>query len=258
MSLITPEALAILNHTIFRPGWKVSAHRAGHAGDQVLLHIETETVDSSFVTRGGEYRVPLTERAAYLIDAGDYETPQALLFAVLTAIRELQDHEDREFLRTWHADAGRWGAPFHSHTPEGQQAWEFFSALSQPAMTRLGQGGHPACSGNIDGDDWCAEGGGPRREVRDHGCNGESDYVCWAGNDGKGGQAHGRVASAQCDNAEDRDECWNGEVLKPSATSPCNDQTDADDDIDGGGRVLARVTPAGCNEAVVECGRDDA
>lgn len=234
MSLITPEALAILNHTIFRPGWKVSARRAGHAGEQVLLVIETETVDSSFVTRSGEYRVPLTERAAYLLDASDYETPQALLFGVLTAIRDLQDHEDREFLRTWQAGDQRWAAPFHSHTPEGEREWRKLSAGPLPVMTRV-----------------LSEPGIP-----DHGCNGESDYVCWAGNDGKGRQAHGRVVSAQCDNAEDRGDCWEGEA--PRALAPCNDQTDADDDVDGGGRVLARVVPAGCNEAVVECGRGDA
>lgn len=256
MSISQHEAVSLLRTTIFRPGWRVSARPEG--GDQVLVSFEIETVDSSFVTRGGEYRVPLTERALILVRTRDYATPEALLFRVLQFVRELQDHEDREFLRTWDPAAERWTAPFHSHAPEAAQAWEHLSALPQPALTRVGTSGDaPWANAACD-----------------------SDYVCWAGNDSKP-VSRARVVSAGCDSADDRGDCWesgsgramhaagcdegildedcweNGKRALVSTAAPCNEQVDDDE---GPQRALALahaaahpVAVAGCNECDGGC-----
>lgn len=227
MSISQHEAVSLLNHTIFRPGWRVSAAPAPGSGDQVQVGIEIETVDSSFVTRGGEYKVPLTERALILVSASDYSAPEGLLFRVLGFIRELEAHEDREFLRTWNGAEKRWEAPFHSHAPESDEKWKRLRALPQAPVVRV--------SVNADGP-WLAE---------DAGC----EYVCWAEDDNKKRAAHGII---------DQD-CWeNGRrALVEAAASPCNEQTDDDQD-EGPQRVLAdadcTLVNAGCaSDGEVNC-----
>src|SRR5580765_696560 len=167
MGISQHEAVRLLNRVIYRPGWQVTAAPAPGDDDQVLVGVEIQTMDSSFVTRGGEYRVPLTERAVFRLGASDYESAQALLFRLLTVIRgELQEHEDREFLRTWDEAGERWAAPFHSHAPEGEQAWEAMQALPRPGVARVGT----------------SMGDGPWLPAA-AGC--DSDYVCWAEDDSK-------------------------------------------------------------------------
>jgi hypothetical protein len=268
MSISQHEAVSLLNKTVFRPGWEIIARPVPGDSDQVLIGIEIKTVDSSFVTRGGEYQVPLTERALVRVDARDYATPEVLLYRLLGFVRELQDHEDREFLRTWDSVAERWVAPLHGHTPEGVQAWDRLQVLPQPTITRIG----------ISGDaPWLAE---------EAGC----EYVCWAEDDNKKRAAHGRTVNAGCDMEEDRGDCWesgNGKraIAEAAGTvptvmpervvhmadpcneaedqqtsdcnedingavqlaSPCNEQTDDDQD-EGPQRVLVHVG-ANCYEA---------
>lgn len=138
MSLTQDEAVSLLNQVIYRPGWMISARPLRGSQDQVLLGITIQTVDSSFVTRGGGYTVPLTEHARYVLAASDYSTAEALLFRVFRVITgDLQEHEDREFLRTWSRQEERWVAPFHSHVPEGGSAWDRAGTLPQPAVTRI-------------------------------------------------------------------------------------------------------------------------
>lgn len=177
------EAVSLINRTIFRPGWRLSARPAPDSTTQVLAGIEVQTVDSSFLSRGGDYQVPLTERALVLVDSRDYATPEALLFRLLGVIRELQEHEDREFMRVWDGEAERWAAPFHEHSPEGQRAWDRMKALPQPSVTRL----HAGSAGP-----WVADAAA-------------CEYVCWAEDDNK---ARTRAVNAGCDMEEDRGDCW--------------------------------------------------
>jgi hypothetical protein len=189
MNLSQHEAVSLLNHTIFRPGWTISARPAPGDDSQVLVGIEIATVDSSFVTRGGQYSVPLTERALIRVSADDYGTPEALLFRLLAFIQEdLLGHEDREFLRTWDAAAERWTAPFHSHVPEGAQAWDRMEALPRAAVTRVGAGAP-----------WAAD-----RE------------------------APGRAVSAGCDNEDDRGDCWESGNAggRAASVAPCYEEED--------------------------------
>jgi len=226
MSISQQEAVSLLNRTIFRPGWRISAAPVEGDDDQVRVGIEIETVDSSFVTRGGEYRVPLTERALVRISSGDYETPQELLFRLLAFTRELQGHEDREFLRTWDSHAERWTAPLHGHTPEGQSAWDRLKELPQPAMTREGR---PAA----DGGPWMIAG-----------C--DSDYVSWAEEDSKR-----EVVSAGCDQEDDRGDCWeSGHRSRTVHAAGCDDGILDQDCWENGKRALVRAAAAPCNEQV--------
>ena len=230
MSINQHEAVNVLNHTIFRPGWSVSARPAPGDSNEVMACIEIMTVDSSFVTRGGEYQVPLTERTFIIMDVRDYETPEALLFRVLCFLRELQGHEDREFLRAWDGDAERWVAPFHSHTPEGRQAWERLRELPEPAVARVDvaeAGPWKGCDQEDDkGDCWESGNAGlPARAVSP--CNEQDD-----GDDDDGPQ---RLV-AGCAEADD------------AALTECTEQR----------RVLAHaaahpVRVAGCNECDGGC-----
>jgi hypothetical protein len=253
MSISQHEAVGVLRRTIFRPGWRISAAPAPGDGDRVHVGIEIETVDSSFITRGGEYRVPLTERALIRVSASDYESTEALLFRLLGFIRhELTGHEDREFLRTWDPDAERWTAPFHAHVPEGEQAWDRMQALSQPAVTRVSVS---------ESEPW----------LTGAGCD---DYVCWAEDDNKRA-ARARVVSAGCDNADDRGDCWesgNGRAVRAAGceeaddaalsecteqrvrAAGCEDGVNDQDCWENGGRVLVN---AGCaQDGEVSCSAD--
>lgn len=226
MSISQHEAVSLLNHTIFRPGWRVSAAPAPGSDDHVQVGIEIETVDSSFVTRGGEYRVPLTERALIVVSASDYSVPEELLFRVLAFVRELEVHEDREFWRTWNDAEERWEAPFHSHAPGSDEKWKRLRALPPAPVTRV--------SVNADGP-WLAE---------DAGC----EYVCWAEDDNKKLSAHGRTVNAGCDMEEDRGDCWesgNGKQARASVTG-CEDGIIDQDCWENGKRALISVT--GCAE----------
>ena len=222
MSISQHEAVSVLRRTIFRPGWRISA--APGDGDRVRVGIEIETVDSSFITRGGEYRVPLTERALILMSASDYESTEALLFRLLEFIRhDLTGHEDREFLRTWNPDAERWTAPFHAHVPEGGQAWDRMQALSQPAVTRVSVS---------ESEPW----------LTGAGCD---DYVCWAEDDNKRA-ARARVVSAGCDNADDRGDCWesgNGRAVRAAGCEEADDAALSE-------CTEQRVRAAGCEDGV--------
>lgn len=236
MTISQHKATSLLNHTIFRPGWRVSARPASDG--RVLARFEIETVDSSLVTRGGEYKVPLTERALILLRPGDYEAPEALLFRVLAFIGELQVHEDREFLRTWDAEAERWAAPFHSHAPGSAQAWNRMRALPLPAIERI--------SVSDDGP-WAVNAG----------CDMEEDRGdCW-----ESGNGRKPLTATGCSDGINDQDCWeNGKRALVQAT-PCNEQVDDDD---GPQRVLAdadctlgppeRLARAGCaQDGEVNC-----
>lgn len=255
------EAVRLLNQTIFRPGWTVSARPVKGGSDEVLVGIEVLTADSSFVSRGGSYPVPLTERALFRLSARDYESGEALLFRVLGLTRDLQEHEDREFLRTWDATGERWTAPFHSHVPEGAQAWDRLQALPQPAVTRVGlsEGAGPwlyanaGCDQEDDRGD-CWESGNGSRAVRAAGCEEADDAALSECTE----QRHVNAAGCGQNDSDDYD-CWeNGKRAVLALSSPCNEQVDDDDEGPQRALALAHATAhpvrvAGCSECDGGC-----
>jgi hypothetical protein len=118
------QAVAFVNDLVFRPGWKISARpsypmRGGDwqagAWDRIMVTLRVETVDTN-QEHAPEYR------KAKIIEH-DFEViiPQLdeddLLYEVLRGIADLNDHEDREFLRQRSKD---YYAPLHPHKMDGQ------------------------------------------------------------------------------------------------------------------------------------------
>lgn len=116
------EAVAAVNGMIFRPGWKLSAREVRLYGpDHVRVVARVTTVDTSYPTPEGEYKVPLTSTLDTVLDVSDLDLA-GLCHAIITWAEMTDPHEDREFLRIW--DGGRWTAPLHPHTEAGERAWE--------------------------------------------------------------------------------------------------------------------------------------
>ena len=114
----TADAIRMINHLAFRPGWRFQAMPGYHAGT-IDVDCTIDTVDTNreyapyYRQRkilGDYYEIKDVEQ----LDADD------ILFELLRQIEETHQHEDREFLRRGDRD---WEAPFHPHRGEGKLAW---------------------------------------------------------------------------------------------------------------------------------------
>lgn len=113
------DAAALVNRTIFRPGWKFSASYASATSIDVTFWLDT--VDTSYPDSAGAYDVPKLIDQTVTIDVpglGEH----TLLALLLRYAHKMDDHEDREFLRVRQPD-GTWKAPFHPHNDDGELAW---------------------------------------------------------------------------------------------------------------------------------------
>jgi len=113
------QAADLINRTIFRPGWKIDARVLGDSAVDVEFRIET--VDTSYPSPDGEYRMPKTLVHAVQLDVRDTDL-LGVLRSLLREAHEIDEHEDREFLRVRAGSA--WDAPFHPHKPMGEISWQ--------------------------------------------------------------------------------------------------------------------------------------
>jgi hypothetical protein len=113
---------------IFRPEWEIVAQPHYWADDTIVVSYRLRTVDTSQVPDvrfppDGKYytgeKMTLGPVTADIDVRG--LTEDGVLYRVLQYIEQLQRHEDREFMRVWRD--GRWVAPFHPHTYDGQVGW---------------------------------------------------------------------------------------------------------------------------------------
>lgn len=115
------RAAALIEKISYRPGWKISAHVPLEGVPFVLVTATLTTPNSNRDNALKGYPETLTLSAPDLIiDAGRYETPEALYRRIFDWIMGLEIHEAREFFRV--GDDMR--APFHPHRADGNDAWE--------------------------------------------------------------------------------------------------------------------------------------
>jgi hypothetical protein len=120
------EAVETINNTVFKPGWKIEA--VNFLDLMVFMTITLETVDTGYPDADGVCRRPVTLPHPVEFFPQGIEDEAALFRRILTYTRQIDDHEDREFLKVRRPD-GSWYAPLHPHTPEGNAAWERTGAL---------------------------------------------------------------------------------------------------------------------------------
>jgi hypothetical protein len=114
------EAVRLVGNTIFPPGWNVQA--MSYMDGMIILSYELRTYDSSVVTRSGQYTEPAhLAPATDVVDVRDL-TADELLRKIVDRIQFINEHETREFVRTFRD--GRWVAPFHPHNADGRRLWE--------------------------------------------------------------------------------------------------------------------------------------
>lgn len=130
---MTPDqAVRQIRNTIFRPGWKFSA--SALSGGQVFVEIELDTVNTSVVSPEGAYTEPMKLPHWQRIDVTSLDEA-GLAHELIRIAHQLDEHEDREFMRVRQAD-GTWFAPLHPHRPDGDRAW--YRNEMAAALTRLG------------------------------------------------------------------------------------------------------------------------
>jgi hypothetical protein len=110
-----------INTAAFKPGWRVEAISMGNL---VYVYLEIDTVDSSYPDADGICRKEITLTRVESFDPSQLDL-NGVFYQILEAAREINTHEDREFLKIRQPD-GSWYAPFHPHTPEGIAAWRQF------------------------------------------------------------------------------------------------------------------------------------
>jgi hypothetical protein len=113
------QVCAIVNASAFKPGWRI---RAADWDTSVYLAIEIDTVDTSYAASDATCRRPVTLLRDGTLYPAHLHSAEAVLAAVLAVTREIDLHEDREFLRVQLPD-GSWYAPLHPHTDAGKAAW---------------------------------------------------------------------------------------------------------------------------------------
>jgi hypothetical protein len=114
------EAVAQVNASVFRPGWKPFAEE--YFGTRVIVGFDIDTVDTRYPGDNAEYPVKIKLRPTRVLDAARL-TPALLDYRLLQLAHELDVHEDREFLQRRQPD-GTWSAQFHPHTRDGELAWQ--------------------------------------------------------------------------------------------------------------------------------------
>lgn len=132
---MTPEeASELLNGVTFRPGWKITTQAHTWLHHELDIYVTLTTVDTSYPGIDGEYRKPHKFTARRIIRVEPEDDEMVILKRFLDAAHELDWHEDREFLRVWRD--GRWTAPLHPHTPEGEVNWVTLQENQPSYLTR--------------------------------------------------------------------------------------------------------------------------
>jgi hypothetical protein len=115
------DAVRLINSTTFRPGWRLSARPARYDPTSIVITYDIDTVDTSYPDEAGRYKVGKHLTSDIVHDVSSKDAYQ-LLRAVLDDAHQIDQHEDREFLRV--RQGGAWIAPFHPHNPDGEARWE--------------------------------------------------------------------------------------------------------------------------------------
>ena len=135
---MTPDqAISVIHNMRFRPGWSFKAE-VNWLCDEGEIYVEAKVAsyDTSYRTADGALTRPMTMDPEAIIKVTDLN--EAGLFNALIAqlVRPFDDHEDREFMVS-PRPGGRWYAPLHPHTPEGNAAWdERHNALRRVSQLR--------------------------------------------------------------------------------------------------------------------------
>ena len=121
----TAEAIRHINGMVFKPGWRVQAVEM--LPDLVLVELLIDTVDTSYPDPDGVCRKEVTLYRETYVRPSATASLQELCYAVLKLAADTDIHEDREFLKVRDPATGRWVAPLHPHTPEGNRAWDTYN-----------------------------------------------------------------------------------------------------------------------------------
>jgi hypothetical protein len=130
------EAVDLINRTIFRPGWEISALLmsdmfrrldmgygiADSYSSQILVEFHVQGHDTSYPDRQGRYTKPMEINPNRPVDVSDMSELELLAW-VKAQISLITEHEDLEYLRVRQPD-GSWLAPFHPHRADRVAAWE--------------------------------------------------------------------------------------------------------------------------------------
>lgn len=115
------DAARLVNETAFHPDWQIVAREAWMYGNQIAVQFRCATYDSSDVTQDGQYSRRIVIGPSVTFDVTDMDD-ETLLYTVLDCKAQVQQHEDREFLRV--RTGRRWHAPFHPHNTDGKILWD--------------------------------------------------------------------------------------------------------------------------------------
>lgn len=127
---MTPEqAITQIESMRFRPGWTLHAQQTFFTGPgAVYVWAEVKTFDTSYRAPDGTLTRPLTLHPEALIRVSGLDEAGLVAALLRDLVRPFDEHEDREFLAC-SRPGGRWYAPLHPHTPEGERAWERHAGL---------------------------------------------------------------------------------------------------------------------------------
>lgn len=116
--MMADEAARLVNSATFHPDWEIWAGPVTPYSIRVVFYVRT--YNSSTPDSDGSYREKIVIGPDRLVSTRDLDD-NGVLAAVLRAKADVQEHEDREFLRV--RQGGRWAAPLHPHRPDGNAAW---------------------------------------------------------------------------------------------------------------------------------------
>ena len=122
---MTPEqAISQVNEMVFRPGWRFRAVQQPWltGPDEIYVQAEVQSWDTSHRAADGTLIRPMTLHPDALIKVSELDRDGLFCAIINQLVRPFDDHEDREFLATQQS-GGRWRAPLHPHTAEGERAW---------------------------------------------------------------------------------------------------------------------------------------
>ena len=125
----TEDAVTLLNHTIYRPGWEITARE--YDGSRIEVTFRLDTVDTSQPSRSGQYLTRKVVESDVYINVAQLNA-DTLLYEILRQAHKIDEHEDREFLRVRQGD-GTFKAPVHPHTAEGDGRWVVTRLMAEGA-----------------------------------------------------------------------------------------------------------------------------
>jgi hypothetical protein len=124
------EAVAQVNATKFKPGWRPVARERG--GYTVEIGFDIETVNTSDRDASGEFNRPYRISPTRTVSV-EHFTETMLDYVLLKLAGELDEHENREFLARRSA-SGKWEATLHPHTYDGELSWLILTEADQAGV----------------------------------------------------------------------------------------------------------------------------